>query len=74
MKLNDTEVITLTALVVVVNWKLKRRPRMITEDQLEQLALDWFRGQGYDYVYGPNIAPDGGDPERGRTQRRHDRV
>lgn len=37
---------------------------MITEDQLEQLALDWFRDQRYDYVYGPDIAPDGDDPER----------
>lgn len=31
---------------------------MITEDQLEQLCLDWFRDQSYDYAYGPEIAPD----------------
>ena len=32
---------------------------MITEDQLEQLCLDWFRIQGYTSAYGPNIAHDG---------------
>ena len=37
---------------------------MISEDQLEKLALDWFQGQGYDYNYGPDIAPDGDDPKR----------
>jgi hypothetical protein len=30
---------------------------MITEDQLEQLCLDWFRDQGWEYAYGPDIAP-----------------
>jgi len=37
---------------------------MITEDQLEQLCLDWFRTIGYDYVCGYDIAPDGVKPER----------
>lgn len=37
---------------------------MITEDQLEQLCLKWFRENGYGYVYGPDIAHDGGMPER----------
>lgn len=37
---------------------------MITEDQLEQLCLDWFRYIGYDYVCGYDIAPDGDNPER----------
>lgn len=37
---------------------------MITEDQLEQLCLDWFKSIGYDYVCGYDIAPDGGSPER----------
>lgn len=31
---------------------------MITEDQLEQLCLDWFKYIGYDYVCGYDIAPD----------------
>ena len=30
---------------------------MITEDQLEQLCLEWFKGIGYDYVCGYDIAP-----------------
>ena len=37
---------------------------MITEDQLEQLCLDWFRDQGWEYAYGPDIAPDSDDPAR----------
>lgn len=37
---------------------------MITEDQLEQLCLDWFKSIGYDYVCGYDIAPDGDTPER----------
>ncbi len=37
---------------------------MITEDQLEQLCLDWFKSIGYDYVCGYDIAPDGVAPER----------
>ncbi|RLB69168.1 MAG: DEAD/DEAH box helicase [Deltaproteobacteria bacterium] len=37
---------------------------MITEDQLEQLCLKWFRESGYEYAYGPDIAPDGETPER----------
>ncbi len=37
---------------------------MITEDQLEQLCLDWFKLIGYDYVCGYDIAPDGDSSER----------
>lgn len=37
---------------------------MITEDQLEQLCLDWFKAMGYDYICGYEIAPDGENPER----------
>lgn len=37
---------------------------MITEDQLEQLCLDWFTSQGYLYKNGYDIAPDGDAPER----------
>lgn len=36
----------------------------ITEDQLEQLCLDWFADQGYLYKNGYDIAPDGDTPER----------
>ena len=37
---------------------------MITEDHLEQLALTWFQDAGWEYCYGPDIAPDGTAPER----------
>lgn len=37
---------------------------MITEDQLEQLCLDWFQSIGYDYICGYDIAPDGDSSER----------
>lgn len=37
---------------------------MITEDQLEQLCLDWFTEQGYLYKNGYDIAPDSDAPER----------
>lgn len=37
---------------------------MITEDQLEQLCLSWFKEIGYDYVCGYDIAPDASAPER----------
>ncbi|WP_444943153.1 type I restriction endonuclease subunit R [Microbulbifer sp. ZKSA006] len=37
---------------------------MITEDQLEQLCLEWFNSLGYSYTCGYDIAPDGDIPER----------
>jgi type I restriction enzyme R subunit len=36
----------------------------ITEDHLEQLTLTWFQDVGWEYCYGPDIAPDGDAPER----------
>jgi type I restriction enzyme R subunit len=36
----------------------------MTEDQLEQEALNWLAEVGYTHVYGPDIAPDGSAPER----------
>lgn len=38
--------------------------RVITEDHLEQLCLTWFQDSGWDFLYGPDIAPDGDTPER----------
>lgn len=38
---------------------------MITEDQLEQLCLEWFQETGYQYVCGYNMAP--GEPAAERT-------
>ena len=37
---------------------------MITEDQLEQLALTWFQDSGWEYRFGPDIASDNDTPER----------
>lgn len=37
---------------------------MITEDQLEQLCLEWFASIGYEVACGYDIAPDGISPER----------
>ena len=41
---------------------------MITEDQLEQLCLDWFQSLGYDYACGYDIAP--GEPAAERSDYR----
>lgn len=35
---------------------------MITEDQLEQLCLEWFQSNGYSAVCGYDIAPNGLSP------------
>ena len=37
---------------------------MITENELEQLALTWFQETGWSYLAGPDIAPDGLASER----------
>ncbi|MCE4059316.1 type I restriction endonuclease subunit R [Pandoraea sputorum] len=36
----------------------------MTEDQLEQEAIDWLSDIGYTHLYGPEIAPDSDAPER----------
>lgn len=36
----------------------------MTEDQLEQLCLEWFTENGWETTHGPNIAHDGATPER----------
>ena len=38
---------------------------MITEDQLEQLAIQWFQDTGWSYVNGKVISPEGGVWRRG---------
>lgn len=40
----------------------------MTEDQLEQEALDWLSDIGYTRLYGPDIAPDGDNAERSDYQ------
>ncbi|MBK1834438.1 type I restriction endonuclease subunit R [Roseibacillus ishigakijimensis] len=37
---------------------------MINEDQLEQLAIQWFQDTGWSYLPGKDIAPDSEAPER----------
>jgi type I restriction enzyme, R subunit len=37
---------------------------MITEDQLEQLGIQWFQDTGWAYVNGADLAPEGVTPER----------
>ncbi|MBL4744734.1 MAG: type I restriction endonuclease subunit R [Flavobacteriaceae bacterium] len=37
---------------------------MITEDQLEQLAISWFQDTGYNYLNGAEIAPESNTPYR----------
>ena len=36
----------------------------MTEDQLEQLCLEWFGDIGWEAAHGPDIAHDGAAPER----------
>ncbi len=38
---------------------------MITEDQLEQLAIQWFQDTGWNYVNGKVISPEGEVRRRG---------
>lgn len=37
---------------------------IITENQIEQIALQYFENLGYKIVHGPDISPDGEHPER----------
>ena len=40
----------------------------LNESAIETLAIDLFQRQGYSYIYGPDIAPDGPTPERSRYE------
>ena len=37
---------------------------MINEEQVEQLAIEWFQELGYDYLHGYDISPDSDTPQR----------
>lgn len=37
----------------------------LTESAIEDFAIKLFERLGYSYVYAPDIAPDGENPERG---------
>ena len=36
----------------------------LTESEIENLAIERLQALGFDYVYGPDIAPDSANPER----------
>ena len=36
----------------------------IVEQDVEDACIDWLMELGYDYVYGPDLSPDGEQPER----------
>ena len=36
----------------------------LTESEIETLAIECLQALGFDYVYGPDIAPDSANPER----------
>jgi len=38
--------------------------KIITESEVEQVALDILSEIGYEVIFGPDIAPDGDHPER----------
>jgi type I restriction enzyme R subunit len=37
---------------------------MLNEQQLEEQCIRWFQETGWRYVHGPDMAPDGSNPER----------
>lgn len=34
------------------------------ESELEDVVIEWFKGLGYEYAFGPDISPEGGKQER----------
>ncbi|MCB0326299.1 MAG: type I restriction endonuclease subunit R [Bdellovibrionales bacterium] len=40
--------------------------KRITEDDVELMCIEMLEAQGYSYLYGPTIAPDGDAPERAK--------
>ena len=38
--------------------------KRIVEQDVEDACIDWLEELGYQYVYGPDISPDGKNPER----------
>ena len=37
---------------------------IITEEDLENFSIEWFKEIGYEFAHGPDIAPDSKSPER----------
>lgn len=44
--------------------RVNKNMSKITEDEIEHLAIEKLETQGFQYIYGPSIAPDGEHPER----------
>jgi type I restriction enzyme R subunit len=42
---------------------------MMNEQQLEDLCIGWFQETGWQFVHGPDIAPDATNPERADHRR-----
>ena len=38
--------------------------KKLTELEIENLAIERLQALGFDYIYGPDIAPDSANPER----------
>ncbi len=38
--------------------------KKITESKIEEFAIELLKDQGFDYLFGPDISPDGSHPER----------
>ena len=36
----------------------------MTEEDLENISIEWFKEIGYSFVHGPDLASDGESPER----------
>ena len=36
----------------------------LTESDIEQMTIELLEGKGYEYLYGPDIAPEGENPMR----------
>jgi type I restriction enzyme R subunit len=45
---------------------------MITENELEKLALTWFQDTGWEYRYGPDLSPVGDTPDPADASERAD--
>ena len=41
----------------------------VNENAVEQEMLGWFEDLGYEVVFGPELAPDGANPERASYKR-----
>ena len=39
-------------------------PKVITENEIEEIALEYFERIGYTIIHAPDISPDGEFPER----------